>query len=45
MKLWGERGRVQRNEKMAGVLSRAGMPGGGGQKQGSKARLGSKMGS
>ena len=36
---------MQRNEEMAGVLGRAGMPGRGGQKQGSEAGLGSKMGS
>lgn len=36
---------MQRNEEMAGVLGRAGMPGGGRQKQGSETGLRSKMGS
>ena len=36
---------MQINEYIAGVLGRAGMPGRGGQKQGSEAGLGSKMGS
>ena len=45
--MWGvgRKGEGQRNEEMAGVLGRAGMPGGGGLKQGSEAGLGSKMGS